>query len=458
MKKSIAIPSDAARDALDSRLVDEPAPSIRTESQRDRDRILYSSALLRLGHVTQVAAPEIGHIFHSRLTHSMKVAQVAKGLAQRQKELARRGELDDSATRLVECLDEDSTEAAALAHDLGHPPFGHLTERVLQERSKGRATFEGNPQSFRIVTRLALRSVRGPGLNLTKRTLNGILKYPWMHAEEPAKHAEKWGAYAGDREAFEWARDGLPAAERTLEAQLMDWADDITYAVHDMDDFYRAGLIPLEQLTQSDSEELEKFKAHLGEQTSRLLPDDDEEPEEDDPERFVKAADKLFGEGMLSSIRTPYSGRMEERVNLRQLGSTLISAYISAPELAQSEDDPQRASLKIKNEIVDQVIILKQLTWFYVIERPSLSVMQKGQREIVNSLYTMYSRAIEEGNLHMFPPVFAERARDVGSVAGKERITVDLIAGMTEQSATEIYRQSLGVNSGSLLIRAASAG
>lgn len=458
MKKSITIPSDAVRSALDRRLVSEPEPSIRTEGQRDRDRILYSSALLRLGHVTQVAAPEVGHIFHSRLTHSMKVAQVAKGLAQRQKDLARRGELDAAAADLVECLDEDSTESAALAHDLGHPPFGHLAEEVLQERSKGRATFEGNPQSFRIVTRLALRSVTGPGLNLTKRTLNGILKYPWPHAEEPEKHARKWGAYGGDREALEWAREGLPAEERTLEALLMDWADDITYAVHDMDDFYRAGLIPLEQLTQSNSEERERFKDYLRERTAKLFPDDDEDPEEDDPERFARAADKLFSQDILSSIRAPHRGRMEERVNLRQLGSTLIGAYISAPELRQSEADAGRVTLEINNEIVDQVIVLKQLTWFYVIDRPSLSVIQKGQRKIVDSLYTMYSRAVEEDNLHIFPPVFAERAKDVSSVAGRERLTIDLIAGMTEQSATEIYRQSLGVNSGSLLMRAAGSG
>lgn len=151
--------------------------------------------------MTQVAAPETGHTFHSRLTHSLKVAQVARGLAQRLITLRQRGELDNAASALVACLDENATEAAALAHDLGHPPFGHVAERVLQERTKAEATsFEGNPQSFRIVTRLARRSVDAPGLNLTRRTLNGLLKYPWLRADEPPERVEKWGAYDGDRE------------------------------------------------------------------------------------------------------------------------------------------------------------------------------------------------------------------------------------------------------------------
>jgi dGTPase len=204
---------------LDERRHPELPPTIRTESQRDRDRILYSSAFLRLGYVTQVAAPEVGHTFHSRLIHSLKVAQVARVLAQQFKLQRQRGELDPVSAILVDALDENATEAAALAHDLGHPPFGHLAEKVLQDRSnQGHATFEGNPQSFRIVTRLAVRSVDIPGLNLTRRTLNGILKYPWLHAEEPRKHAEKWGAYDGDKEYFFWAREGMQQETRTLEA------------------------------------------------------------------------------------------------------------------------------------------------------------------------------------------------------------------------------------------------
>ena len=146
----------------------------RTPAQRDRDRVLYSSAFLRLGHVTQVASPEIGHIFHSRLTHSLKVGQVSRRIAERLEDQRRRG----AGRRLVEALDPDAVEAADLAHDLGHPPFGHLAEQELESLAHGFGGFEGNAQSFRIVTRLSLRSFTEPGPNLTRQTLNGLLKYP----------------------------------------------------------------------------------------------------------------------------------------------------------------------------------------------------------------------------------------------------------------------------------------
>ena len=320
MQARLTPPSGKVLAALNERRHAEPAPKIRSEAQRDRDRILYSSAFLRLGHVTQVAPPEVGHTFHSRLTHSLKVAQVARGLAQRLQALRARGQLDPNAGRLVDALDQDATEAAALAHDLGHPPFGHLAERVLQRQSSsGEASFEGNAQSFRIVTRLALRSVDIPGLNLTRRTLNGLLKYPWLRAEEPIERAEKWGAYDGDEDYFNWVREGAKKDTRTLEAELMDWADDVTYAVHDMDDFHRAGLVPLDRLI-SDSFERSAFKEDLRERYKA------------DGERIGDAADRLF-DGFVYAVRTRFAGRVEERVNLRALGSALIGRYMEAVSL-----------------------------------------------------------------------------------------------------------------------------
>lgn len=448
MDEFLTVPSAELGDSLDERLTPEPPPSIRTEAQRDRDRILYSSALLRLGHITQVATPEAGHIFHSRLTHTIKVAQVARGLAQRFKVLATRGELDAPTTALVHWLDEDATEAAALAHDLGHPPFGHLAEKVLQGESKF-ATFEGNPQSFRIVTRLALRSVApgGPlgGLNLTRRTLNGILKYPWFRGEDPPKRLEKWGAYDdGDRNAFIWTRQGYPDGERTLEACLMDWADDVTYAVHDMDDFYRANLIPLERLTHADDEERERFNEHLRETFS-------DSGDEGLAERLTETAAAMFTGDFVSAIRSPFRGRFDERVNLRELGSTLIGRYIAAPSL-EDAGDGERVKLAIDDGLIRQVTVLKQLTWFYVINRPSLSIIQQGQTQVVRSLYEMYRQALADGDLHLLPPLFAERVDPKKGKTHEERVVIDLIAGMTETRAAEIYRQKTGITSGSVLM------
>lgn len=446
MLESLTIPSDEVAATLSRRRLDEDPPSIRTESQRDRDRVLYSSAFLRLGHVTQVASPEAGHIFHSRLTHSIKVGQVARGLAQRLKVLAERGDLDAASARLVEFLDEDSTEAAALAHDLGHPPFGHLAEQVL-ERMASKATFEGNAQSFRIASQLALRTDgmtpdgAPVGLNLTRRTLNGLLKYPWLRDEEEEGRWNKWGAYNdSDRKAFEWTRTGYPDGERTLEACLMDWADDVTYAVHDMDDFYRAGLIPLERLSAPKSIELEDFKEYLQERNP--------EPEF---KRLAAAADGLFG-GLVAFDR-PFVGLTEERVGLRLVGSKLIGIFIEAPRL--SDQGEGKVAFEIDDNIVDQVKVLKQLTWFYVINRPSLSVIQRGQREIIERLFHMYREAVANDEPHLLPRLSAERIEKARGEASQERVIIDLIAGMTEAEASDIYRRRFAMTDGSVLTKVA---
>lgn len=221
------------------RRIQEPAPSARTETQRDRDRILYSSAFNRLAGITQVASSAPGASFHNRLTHSFKVAQVARRLAERLK-------VEEADVDLVQELDVDATEAAALGHDLGHPPFGHLAEEILAEVMLDAGGFEGNAQSFRIVCRLAMRDPEHPGLNLTPVTLNGMLKYPWLAGEHPTDPiSRKCGAYWSDREQFRAAQGAstVRPGRRTLEAELMDWSDDVTYAVHDLEDFYqrRAG-------------------------------------------------------------------------------------------------------------------------------------------------------------------------------------------------------------------------
>ena len=169
----------------------------RTDGQRDRDRILHSSALRRLAGVTQVALANERYVFHNRLTHTLKVAQVARRLAEYA--IVDQG---DAASSLGG-IDPDVVEAAALAHDLGHPPFGHIAERVLDElvRKTGNSNgFEGNPQSFRTVTRLALRHEGFPGLNLTRATLNAILKYPWLRETGGGLRERKWGAYSSERE------------------------------------------------------------------------------------------------------------------------------------------------------------------------------------------------------------------------------------------------------------------
>jgi dGTPase len=217
--------------------------------------VQYSSAFARLAEVTQVVSADRGYVFHNRLTHSLKVAQLARRISEK---LRSEQPLEAAA---LGGPDPDVAEAAALAHDLGHPPFGHIAEVELDElaRSAGLADgFEGNAQSFRIVSKLAVSDAisadtdKTPvirGLNLTRATLNAILKYPWLHGDNPAKK-HKWGAYETERKLFQWVRDGhmFDRFSKSVEAAIMDWSDDITYAVHDLVDFYCAGQIPLDRL------------------------------------------------------------------------------------------------------------------------------------------------------------------------------------------------------------------
>ena len=223
----------------------DPGVDYRTPAQRDRDRILQTSALRRLADVTQVVAPMEGHGFHNRLTHTIKVAQIGKRLAQRL--------LMENEPELIEAhggVDPDAVEAACLGHDLGHPPFGHVAEEVLDTmlRAGGLSDgFEGNAQSFRILTKLAIRSERHPGLNLTRATLDAAMKYPWQRHPGDTKFA----AYLTETDDFNFARTLSRTSTRSLDAEIMDWADDIAYSVHDLEDFYKAGLLPLQDLTQS---------------------------------------------------------------------------------------------------------------------------------------------------------------------------------------------------------------
>jgi dGTPase len=212
----------------------------RTPFGRDRDRILYSTAFHRLAGVTQVVRAGDQEIFHTRQQHTLKVAQVGRRLAER-------CIVDHPRASAAVGIDPEVVEAACLAHDLGHPPFGHVGEAVLDELTVGHGQkdgFEGNAQTFRILTRLGIRFQECQGLNLTRATLAACLKYPWLRDPENPDKSKKWCAYTDDLEAFEFAREYHSHDFKTAEASLMDWSDDIAYSVHDLEDFHRFRAIP----------------------------------------------------------------------------------------------------------------------------------------------------------------------------------------------------------------------
>jgi dGTPase len=434
---------------------DEPAAkSYRTPQQRDRDRILYCSAFQRLAYVTQVTAPESGHTLHNRLSHSLKVAQVGRRNAERLQSLVLDGEIEGLAARLVDAVDPDGVEAACLAHDLGHPPFGHIAEWVLNRIANKHLPdgFEGNAQSFRIVTRLAVQDHVSQGLDLTRGTLDGILKYPWRHLKsDPAaagKREHKWGYYADDAEAYGFARGGWPEEtddalpERSFQAHLMDWADDLTYAVHDMDDFFRAGLIPLDRLSEKGSTELRRFKD--------LLLDAQQANWEAfpgyDPDVIVEAAREAIS---LHGIDEPYRHVRNSRAAMRAFGSELITRYLQAFSVEDADEEPRMVALRIDEQRRCEVEALKMLVTVYVVRHPGLAVVQHGQKRLIEDLFGWYFDASDpdktKGDRRLLPPGAKERieaADDTGSA--RARVVVDLIAGMTESSAIQLHRRLSG--------------
>jgi len=422
-------------------------PDQRNACQRDRDRILYCSAFKRLSGVTQVIAPDEGHIFHNRLTHSLEVAQIARRLAERLAD-----EQPDLA-RWHDGIDEDAVEAAALAHDLGHPPFGHVAEveldRFIREEADELDGYEGNAQSFRVVTKLASRREEFRGLNLTRVTLNGILKYPWFRGLH-GLHSRKWGAYHREFSAFDFARAIYPDSQRlSVEAAIMTWADDIAYSMHDTEDFYRAGLIPLDRLVANSNDEREKFFEAVQQRWA-------DEGREEDLAGWNDLRDAFNEVCEFCPISEPYLGTRPQRLNLRSFTSFRIGRCINSTNLQENEDQ----CLDVPPDIKSEVTILKELTWHYVIHNPSLASQQFGQRKIIHELMSVYLDAANRASpaWAIFPHRFQQEMRELAANYGHDiphdlrvRTAADTVAAMTDLEALKVYQRFSGVVPGSVL-------
>ncbi|MDJ0569442.1 MAG: dNTP triphosphohydrolase [Pleurocapsa sp. MO_192.B19] len=423
---------------------DKPGDS-RKSFQVDRDRILYSSAFRRLAQVTQVVTAQEGHVFHNRLTHSLKVAQVARRLAERL--LAEQPLVAEA----IGGIDPDVVEAAALSHDLGHPPFGHTAEEELDACAikAGLADgFEGNAQSFRILTRLAIHRIDYYGLNLTRATLNAILKYPWLRSpdKQSKKHC-KYSIYNLDREAFQFARPELNEFQ-SIEASIMDFADDITYSVHDLEDFYLAGLIPLELLA-TDWDELDRFTTEwLRESPENLVA----RAVKANPHRFQNFLDATY------NLKGQYRpGSFEQKAQIKRISSQLIQTYIHSVQLSTKYGD--RGYLKYNRNREEELKFLQRIVWSYVISNPRLATQRYGQKRIIRTLFEIYLEAIRDRDLSFIPARFVKEFLEIEEnshsttqvTQEKTRMAVDIVAGLSEAEAVVQYRRLIGISQGSFL-------
>jgi len=385
----------------------------RTEFQRDRARVLHSSALRRLAAKTQVVGVGSGDFPRTRLTHSLEVAQIGREVG-----------------AALGC-DPDLVDAACLAHDLGHPPFGHNGEAALAQLAAACGGFEGNAQSLRLITRLEAK-VPGAGLNLTRATLDATLKYPWLGPGEDASSAGKYGAYGDDAVAFSWIRAGARTERPCLEAQVMDWADDVAYSVHDLEDGLHAGLVTLAALGDR-AERAEVVRLTIDAYCAPGLTSE------------AELADVFEALLALEYWPAEFDGSMRASAAVKHLTSELIGRFCTAAQLAtRPAGHPPvcryDADLAVPRRQRLECALLKGVTASYVMRRAGVAAAQAREREIVAELAGAIA-AGAPGTLDvLLRPEFEAAADD----RARLRVVIDQVASLTDTSALAWHSQLCG--------------
>jgi dGTPase len=368
----------AAREEISrGRRYTEPAPNYRGEYQRDRDRIIHSGAFRRLEYKTQVFVNHEGDMFRTRLTHSIEVAQIGRSIARTLR------------------LNEDLTEAVALAHDLGHTPFGHAGQDALNACMKDHGGFEHNLQSLRVVDELEERYAEFRGLTLTFEAREGILKHC---------------APAQAKELGELGLRFLNRQQPGLEAQLANVADEIAYNNHDVDDGLRAALLSVEQLREIGlfREQYEAVMQCYPELTGR----------------------RLIHETVRRMINRQVTDLVEaSRARLAAAAPADINAVRAQPApLIGFSDAMRELNLELKR------FLRKQLYQHYKVRRMSA----KAQR-VIRTLFEAFMN-----DPALLPPEFSLQARileEAQGAAGRARAVSDYIAGMTDRYAIAEYER-----------------
>ncbi|HXH79469.1 deoxyguanosinetriphosphate triphosphohydrolase [Nocardioides sp.] len=404
-------------DADRERIVAEPPKRVdapeRTAFERDRARVVHAAASRRLAAKTQVVGPQSDDFVRNRLTHSLEVAQVARDLA-----------------RALGCH-ADVTETAALAHDLGHPPFGHNGERALAALSQDCGGFEGNAQTLRLLTRLEAKTFSetgSVGLNLTRATLDACTKYPWtrafatdprgVHSDGTPRFVVKFGVYDDDVDVFSWLRQGVEGTRKCLEAQVMDLADDVAYSVHDVEDGIVADRL---DLTRLDLDALwETVRAWYL-------------PECGDAELTDALASMQAQE---SWPRAAYDGSRRSLAAIKNLTSDLVGRFCGSVQTATfaASDGPfvrHRADLVVPRKTEVEIGILKGIAAHYVMQAQDRVDLMERQRSLMAELFEGLWALGPDG----LDPSFVEDWESAHDDATRQRVIVDQVASYTDARA-----------------------
>ena len=390
-----------------ARFLDEPAKrGGRTEFARDRARIIHSFALRRLAAKTQVAVPWATDFPRTRLSHSLECAQVGRELG------AALG------------ADPDLMEGACLAHDIGHPPFGHNGEEALNQIADSCGGFEGNAQSLRLLIRLEAKTVlpdgKSIGLNLTRASLDAATKYPWSRV----KDAKKFGVYEDDLEIFNWYRTGIESGKTSMEAQIMDWSDDVAYSVHDLEDSLVSGQIKLDQLS-NDLPKLftvakQMYLADITEAEMQIA---------------------LSSLQKLSCWPRYYDGTHRSLARLKDLASQLIGRFAQAAEVATQEKygdgDLTRysANLVVPRAQRVEVALLKSMAGHYVINADDSQIRYAEQQKLLTELV----EAILESAPATLEGFFLQDWQQAQTDQQRLRVVIDQVASLTDPGAVALH-------------------
>jgi dGTPase len=465
--------------------------SYRSAFRRDSARLVHSSAFRRLQGKTQLFPSHESDFFRNRLTHSLEVAQIAKTIA------AMVNEREPRLKGRNNQIDLDLVEFAALAHDIGHPPFGHNGEEALDECMWDSGGFEGNAQTLRILAKLEKRStliggVDNPvtvddegrdcraGLNLASRSLAAVLKYDneiprLKHDRGAGANSPVKGYYYTESALVNTIKKNVGADKgkfRTIECSIMDTADDIAYSTYDLEDAFKARFLTPVSIISFDEGKAQKVCETIRERADRYYPDLKSADREFEVRDFYTTVLTIFnsilpliGEDTLSAaasdenLRTPLMANIlseaaDASENLAANGyyrtrftSELIKRAMGGIEVSHNDRNPALSVVRLKIETFFEVETLKNLCYQSLIMSPMLKLTEYRGKEIVNSIFKAIKR---EGGHLLMPDDFQDLYRHLREPHEKDRVICDFIAGMTNRYAIEFYNRLFGTTSASI--------
>jgi dGTPase len=378
---------------------------------RDKARVLHSAGLRRLSAKTQVMSAGADDFPRTRLTHTLEVAQIGRELGE-----------------ALGC-DPDLLETACLVHDLGHPPFGHNGEEALHKASLEIGGFEGNAQTFRLLTRLeskTIRDGRSLGLNLTRATLDAATKYPWaFDGKNP-----KFGFYEEDKEIFDWVRLNVKNQTKVFEAQVMDIADDIAYSVHDIEDaIYGQHFSPLALDSEPEFKEVVKLAAT-------------EYATEINEDNLNKALNSLIKQSWWVKS---FTATQVDMAALKNMTSHLIGKFTEEIEQATKAGNKAEnftrynANLIVPLETKAQIAVLKAVVNLFVMQRKGAAENYAKEQDLILNIVEGL-----QNNPQKLDPQFKHQFDNAESSKEAKRAVIDQVASLTDSSARRLAQEFVG--------------